>query len=91
MIKRIYEEDGRIKIDGSFSTGVEDDGTPPNPRLVSWVKFKEKNCYAVIVDDYPNDIYQITYIEGTNEIQKDVIPRFHTVLVGKDAFELMAP
>ena len=91
MIKRIYEENGRIKMDVSFLTGVEDDGTPPKPRIGSWVKFKEKNCYAVIIDDYPNDIYQITYLEGKNEIQEGVIPKFCTVLVGRDAFELLAP
>ena len=91
MIKKIYEEDGRLKCDGCFYTGIEDDGIPPKPRVGSWVKFKEKNCYAVVIDDHPKGIYQITYLEGKNEFQEDTVPRFCTVLVGESGIELVAP
>ena len=90
MIKRIYEENGRLKCDGCFYTGIEDDGTPPKPRVGSWVKLKEKNCYAVVVDDCSNGVYWITYLDGKNEVKENAIPRFCTVLVAESAFELIA-
>lgn len=91
MIDKIYFEDGRIKCDGYFYTGIEDDGTTPKPRVGSWVKFKEKNCYAVVVDNSPNGIYSITYLEGKNEVQEGIIPKFKFCLVDESAFELVVP
>lgn len=91
MIDKIYFEDGRIKCDGYFYTGIEDDGTPPKPRIGSWVKFKEKNCYAVVIDDYPSGTCLITYLEGKNEVTGEVVPKFNAVLVTENEIELVAP
>ena len=91
MIKRIYEENGRLKCDGCFYTGIENDGTPPKPRVGSWVKYKRENCYAIVTQVYPADTYMISWIKGNNEIQDDVIPIFCSVLVSEGGIELLAP
>lgn len=90
MIKRIYEEDGRLKCDGHFYTGIEDDGTPPEPRVGSWVKYKKENCYALVLQTH-GDLYMISWMKGNNEIQDGVTPTFYSVLVGKSGIELVAP
>lgn len=73
-----------------FYNEIKDDATQPKPRVGSWVKFKKKNCYAVVVEDCSNGVYWIAYLDGKNEVKEDSAPRFCNVLVHESLFELAA-